>query len=309
MRDVLIRRDPSAARLTRPRNLVAQSGRTTGGFLSAAPAEVSLESDCLIELRVRARDEGHAAEVAQERLIRPLTAALSLVCGGFAHVELARVAVESEIGQVVDEGWSVWSDSGLMHNVGAMPRMAEDEARWLSDILGVLRNDTVAKNAAADFVEGDRLAWTSGGRSTEVGAAVLRYFQVIERIATRMGASRKQETGEEDAKSAIVNDLARHLRGHGTVHAKIGKVRNATRSLDELGGMRLATDIEHACGQLALASDKRIAALGLNRLRNQSLAHPGKGLTRERLAASQSQARGASYAFLDGYTRWRRQES
>ncbi len=81
--------------------------------------------------------------------------------------------------------------------------------------------------------------------------------------------------------------------------------RDAIGALDLLDGKRLAQDIEDTCERLGLTNDTRNDGLDLNRLRNQSLAHPGKNLTRERLAVSRSKARDACCRFLHGYIRWR----
>lgn len=301
--NLLIRRDANASRLARPTNLSAKSGRTGGGFLSASPSEITIESDALVELRVRATDETDAVDVAQRTLIRPLVAALMLATGQSAHVELTRAAPEDTQGNVQDEGWSVWSDSAMVTNLGPMPAMTDDETTNLSGVMKTFHHDNVAAAAAADLVEAGKMMWTTGSRPAEIEAAVLRKFHVIERVAKRVATARPAEPGEGEREARIVNSLTRDLQTVPPATAA-RRIRNAAKQLEQSEGQRLSNDIAYTCDVFGLTDDVKAAALNLNKLRNQSLAHPGKGKPHSELVANAEAATRTAAVFLHEYAEW-----
>lgn len=295
-------RNPEAARAARAKNLTSRSGREGGGWVSASPSEITTESDTVVELRIKMNEEREhdLVRVAQERFIRPLVAALVIVTGKPAHVELIRTAKENPDGTVVDTGERVWTDWAWMYNAGMMPTMDGDERARVVGAMGRLHSDKVAAAAGVDLVEAAKMSWTAGGRSAEVEAAVLRNFLVVERIATRVAAKRPVEAADEEPRLRIIDNLAQNLRTQ-TPSQAARRIKNAAAALEQQQGLRLARDIDYTCTRLSLDDETRESAHSQSKLRNQSLAHPGKPQPHRRLAASAKQAGEVAESFLRAY--------
>ena len=300
---LLIKRDSTAGTMARPRNLRAESGRSGGGFLSANPSEIVTESDAVIEIRIRAASQADAMHQANEKHIRPLVAALTIATGQPAHVELIRMARERPDGTIDDEGWSTWSDFAMMTNLGAMPSMEAAERNSVIGMIGLFAQDRVGSRAAEDLVEGMKMRWTAGGRTAELEGATLRLFLVIERVASRVSASQKPTPAEFADQQRVVNSLKRDLQRAPTATA-VRQIRNAATALQKAEAKRLVRDIHHASTELGLRLGTQEAALDLNKLRNQSLAHPGSARIEANIAKNASLASDTALEFLAGYARW-----
>lgn len=300
-----IHRSDSAGIWARPKSLSATTGAGSVGFISAGPSEVSVQSNAIVEMRVRASDESEAVRRARQRFVFPLTAALMITTGKPVHIEILRAAPEDQDGRVQDQGWSVWSDAGFLTDLGDMAAMGESRRSDLVAHLSKFHNDRTAASAAADLVQATRLQWTSGGRRAELEASALRHFLVIERVSTRVASMRDNSPSSEEMerKRRIVAALKRSLETVD-VDKNEKSVMKAAKEFDGAARGRLARNISFACEKLALSEEVRKIALDAQKLRNQALAHPGGSRASVRLAERVEPIAEAAGEFLRAYNAW-----
>jgi len=263
--------------LSRPDITNLRANFESGAHIQGSPASFRVRSEHIVWVRLTASDEGEAVATARRDYLEPLVATLLAITGSPAFVNVSRVS------RVLDNGYmpeptTPWSDAAYMHRPMIEP-MTDQQSTELVNALTAVRQDTTTRDLAANLSDGMRLLRTSGGRPANIGAALLAYFKVIERISQQTKQDKDQKARLDKEQAEIVANLARSLKLSRNTRQSVKQVRNAAQRLHRLEESTLKDRITLTCRRLGLAESVAVRAHAFADIRHGRLGHPSSNQT------------------------------
>ncbi len=281
-------------------------GRATGlrvsnikqGY-SLTPADIFVYSRWLFSAEVKASNSFIAFQKVQLEIVPRVLTVLNTVGQGDAY-RLELVRAESEHSQEPPMPYAEFSLQG--------PEFMSSEAEQrVLRRLSAVESDETARRACWNMHEGVRLLDRLGDVEAGAASALLRFFFVIEAIATRLYKETRREVvrQQEKEEEAIVARLRDDLKRD---HSKqVSAIHKASTNLRKLDGAHLADQIRSAGDSLGVETNIVTAAVRFSRFRNERLGHAGLELQwdelRPWLPPSTDDAYLLCRKFLDGYFR------
>lgn len=251
-------------RINHPANLGAE-------FFSAIPGEAIVRSRRLIWFKTKAATSEEAWEEIEVRQVPPVIAALAPFSDLPPRIELLRIA-ELQEGGVLGENKSPW----MVATFGTYRtrQLTNQETLSLMELYHAAANS--ALGPAQRYAEATKEMDSGTLGSRGLANVILSYFLVVEEIARTEGLVKKFEGEAAELASDQVERLRNSLARETSLEIHTKHIRSTLRELESLEQRYLGQQIQKVSERLKMASDVLDDALAIARLRNTTLAHPGR---------------------------------
>lgn len=263
--------DEHTREFVKPRPRMNHPQNVGADYFSAIPGESIVRSDRIIWLKTKASSKEEAWDQIEHVQLPIVVAALANFGDPAPRVELLRIAELDDNGRL-GEHFSPW--------------MTATFAKYDGRVLTVIETrDLVARHYAASryaagpsrrYLEAVRQQDTSDLSSRSLANVVLSYFLVVEEIARTEKVEATLEGAAGEKATRHIDNLRKTLGQHAMPATHLKKIRATVRELENLEQRSLNPRIEKVAIRLDLTQDVLDDALAIAKLRNTTLAHPGR---------------------------------